>query len=327
MPKNGEEITFVAYPVVLYRPSTAPVAVLPTPSVMCFTGLPTPAGALSRPFPATPVTPLIVLFNPVVALSVTVLTAPVVSPTPLFTPPVTAFDAVPIAPGFFWAAAGVLFFTAVGVGFVPSGLTVDFTGVFLTGVAFDALVTVLEVVLVGVVFVAFSFGPELTEFLTLGPLTAGTGADDAGVVFFAAIGVFAAGLDASLTILLADTGVFLVGVAPEVVDVGGTGFLAAAGVALRGVLFAELVVFCDVAAAVLLSFAGAFLTGAVEVPVVFVAAGVVFFTGVVVFCVVEAAVLVGGFAVVEPPCATFCRFATPAVDMSITSRLPRKSGG
>jgi hypothetical protein len=84
--------------------STAPVAVLPTLSVTCLTGFPTPPGSLSRPFPAYPVTPLSVLFTPVVAESVRVFTPPVVVPTVLVSVPVAVLMPFPTTPGCFFAA-------------------------------------------------------------------------------------------------------------------------------------------------------------------------------------------------------------------------------
>jgi hypothetical protein len=309
----GEGLTLVAYPAVVYKPSTVPVAVLPTLSVTCLTGLPMPAGILSSPFPVTPVIPLTVLFSPVVALSATVFTVPVARPVPLFTPPTTAFEAAPTTPGFFGIVGWVVFFTAAGVGFVPSGLTAGLTEGFLTGVAFDAVEVALVVDFAGVVFIAFSFGAELAWFLMLGPFTAGTDFADAGVVFFAITGVFTAGLVVSmLAALLGARGDL------EVVGVDATVFFAAAGVAgFRGVLFAGVAELCDAAVGVVLvSFAGAFRTGVDVVPVAFVAAGVAFFTGVV-FATDEGVF----FAVEEPPPATFWRPATPAASIRTTLRI------
>jgi hypothetical protein len=301
---------------------------LPTLSVTCFTGLPIPAGILSSPLPVTPVIPLTVLFSPVVALSATVFTVPVARPVPLFTPPTTAFEAVPTTPGFFGGVGCVVFLTAAGVGFVPSGLTAALTEGFLTGVAFDAGEAVFVVDFAGVVFVAFNFGAELAWFLMLGPFTAGTGLADAGMVFFAETGVFAAGLAVSLPAILLAAGVDLAVVGVEI-------FFAAAGVAgFRGVLFAGVVELCDTAGVagfrgvlfvgvvelcdaavddVLVSFAGAFRTGVDVVPVAFVAAGVAFLTGVV-FAADEGVF----FAAEEPPPATFWRLATPAASISTT---------
>lgn len=251
-----------------------------------------------------------VLLSPVVALSATVFTVPVVTPTPLFTPPVTAFDAEPTTPGFLGVVAGVAFFTAVGVGFVPSALTAGFIGVFLTVVAFVVVEVVFVAVFAGLAFVVFILGAELAWFLIFGPLTTGIDAVDAGVVFFAEAGVLVAGFDTSLAVLLAATGVFFAGFALEGSEVEGTVFFAAVGaVGFTGVLFAGLGVVCDAGVDVLVSFAGAFRTGVGVVPVGFVAAGAVFLTGVTAFCVAEEVVLVAEegafFAVEEPPCATF----------------------
>jgi hypothetical protein len=241
--------------------SVAPVAVLPTPSVTCFTGLPTPAGSLSKPFPAVPVTPLTAALTPDVALSVMVFTPPVVIPTPLFKVPVAALVVWPMTPGFFAAAVvGVAFLAAVGVGLVPSGFAA-FTGVFLTGVAFDVDVVAFEAVedtgffaaATGVFFAGVVLEVEGVEL-----------APAAGVAFFAVVETLFAGV-------------------PIVLFAGGT----FAGVPTVPVVFAGAVVF------VVLSFAGAFLTGVaagvdfVAVDVAFDAAGAAFFTGVVVF---EAAV-------------------------------------
>jgi len=84
--------------------STAPVAVLPTLSVTCLTGFPTPPGNLLSPLPAYPVTPLTVPFTPVVAESVIVFRPPVAVPTVLFKVPVAVLIPLPTTPGCFFAA-------------------------------------------------------------------------------------------------------------------------------------------------------------------------------------------------------------------------------
>lgn len=78
---------------------------MPTLSVTCLTGFPTPPGSLSSPLPAYPVTPLTVLFTPVVAESVMVLRPPVVVPTVLFKVPVAVLTPLPTMPGCFFAAS------------------------------------------------------------------------------------------------------------------------------------------------------------------------------------------------------------------------------
>lgn len=78
---------------------------MPTLSVTCFTGFPTPPGNLLSPLPATPVTPSTVALTPVVAESVTVFTVPVVTPTVLFRVPVAVLMPLPTTPGFFAAGA------------------------------------------------------------------------------------------------------------------------------------------------------------------------------------------------------------------------------
>jgi hypothetical protein len=138
---------------------------------------------LSKPFPAIPVTPFIVLFRPVVAESVTVLTVPVVNPTPLFAAPATAPVPRPTTPGFF-TAAGVVFWFVTGVAFVAvvfAGLAgvafvaVEFVG--LTGVAF--VVVELE----GLTGVFFTGVAALGAFLTTGALLAPVVVDVTGVFF------------------------------------------------------------------------------------------------------------------------------------------------
>jgi len=291
----------------------APVATLPTPSVTCFTGLPTPAGILSSPFPATPVTPLIVLFSPVVAVLVTEFTVPVVRPTPLFSAPVAALDAWPTTPGCFAAGAGAgdgaVFFTAAGVGFVASGLAVrmgNFLGagfvVVVDGVDVAALAGVLA--FTGVLAAGVDALEDGRGFLV--PMGVRVGAGAFTGVF---VGVFAVSLG---VIFFAATGVFLTGV---VFDVAGAAFFAAAGV-LTGVVFCVVLV-GEARGAAEFSFAGAFLIGVVADPVALVAAGVAFFTGAVVFWAVDVVVFaaVAGvfFAVEEAPWATFCKSPTPAV--------------
>ena len=258
-----------------------------------------------------------VLFSPVVALLVTEFTPPVVRPTPLFTVPVTAFDACPTTPGFFavGVVTGVLFFTGAGVGFVPSAFTDDLAAgaVFFTGVVLAAV----EVVFV-TVFAVLSLGAEAAAFFMFGPVVrvrTGAGVPNtpgAGVAFFAAVGVCVAVLVALLTAgLLVATGVFFAGVAPEVLGADGTAFFTAVGVVVAftgGVFFAG-VALVDTGVAVLFSLAGAFFTGVTDVPAGLVAVVAVFLTGVTVFCAVEGAVLGADdgvfFAVGELPATVF----------------------
>jgi hypothetical protein len=175
-----------------------------------------------------------------------------------------------MTPGFFAAAVvGVAFLAAVGVGLVPSGFAA-FTGVFLTGVAFDVDVVGVDFAVAGVAFEAVEdtgFFAAATGVFFAGVVLEVEGvelAPAAGVAFFAVVETLFAGV-------------------PIVLFAGGT----FAGVPTVPVVFAGAVVF------VVLSFAGAFLTGVaagvdfVAVEVAFDAAGAAFFTGVVVF---EAAV-------------------------------------
>ena len=230
------------------------MTVLPTPSVTCLTGFPTPAGTLSKPFPARPVTPLTVALIPDVALSVTVLTPPVVMPTPLFNVPVAALVVCPMMPGFFAAGVTVVvFLAATGVGVVPSGFTV-FTGAFLTGVAFVAVV-------LGVEFAAGS---------TLEVGGVDEVADETGF-FAAATGVFFTGVALDEEALVA-TGVAFFAVV--VVVFAGVPVVPVDVVAFAGVPTFPVVV-AGAAVLVELSFAGAFLIG-VAAGVAFVAAGVAF---------------------------------------------------
>ena len=230
------------------------MTVLPTPSVTCLTGFPTPAGTLSKPFPARPVTPLTVALIPDVALSVTVLTPPVVMPTPLFNVPVAALVVCPMMPGFFAAGVTVVvFLAAAGVGVVPSGFTV-FTGAFLTGVAF-------VVVVLGVEFAAGS---------TLEVGGVDEVADETGF-FAAATGVFFTGVALDVEALVA-TGVAFFAVV--VVVFAGVPVVPVDVVAFAGVPTFPVVV-AGAAVLVELSFAGAFLIG-VAAGVAFVADGVTF---------------------------------------------------
>jgi hypothetical protein len=263
--------------------------------------------------PAYPVTPLTVEFRPVVAESVTVFSPPVVRPTVLFVAPAAAVAPWPMTPGFlvgvvegpFWAAV-------VGVGFVPSGFSL--LGVFLRGVGFVPAPVVLLTVAVG-------FEAGVSAFLMLGPGVRALGRAfwvPRGVrvrvvvgreawlmgVFFAAVGVE---VEAPEVV----TGVFFAGVVVELegVAVDGVALFVADGKGFLTGVFAGVVVLLAAAVVVLLSFVGAFLTGAT----VFLEAegvdaeGVVFLTG-----VAFEAVVVGLLALDFAPSATFERLATPA---------------
>lgn len=192
------------------------------------------------------------------------------------------------------AGAGVVFWAAEGVGFVPSGF-VALTGVFFTAVVLGFMDVAFEVVLVlgfrGVEdaeAVAVAFGAGTAVFLASGPLVRETGR-----VFWVPRAV--RGFEAAPTVDLV----------VEIV-VGGVVLLAAVGVALlavTGVFFTAgvLVVAAGVART---NFAGAFLTG---VAPVFEAAGmdetgVVFFTGVALgVVVVFEGMEVGFFATFSMP--------------------------
>lgn len=293
-----------------------------------------PAGTLSNPFPAMPVAPSIVLVSPVVAVLVTEFTPPVVRPTPLLTVPVTAFEACPTTPGFLavGVVAGVLFFIAAGVGFVPSAFMGDLTAgvVFFTGVVLVAVEVEFVAVFAGVVvFGVLSLGAEPEAFFKFGPAVRVRTGDvlDAGMAFFAT-GVCAGALVALLTAgLLVVTGVFFTDVTPDVLGPDGTVFFTAVGVVVAftgGVFFAGLAL-ADTGVAVLLSFAGVFFTGVTDAPADLVAVVAVFFTGVAAFCVVDGAVLDADdgvfFVEGEPPPAAFWRFATPATTVRFSAVL------
>lgn len=318
------KLTLVAYPAVSYKLSTVLVVVFPKLSVMCFTGLPTPAGTLSNPLPAMPVTPLTVPLSPVVVALVTEFTPPVVRPTPLFTVLVTVFEACPRTPGFFGAVTGVDFFTEEGVGLVPSafvGLDLAAGIVFLGGVALAAEDVPVADFVTFAVFVTLDSGAELVGLLMFeATVRVRVGAVVAGVfvvfvVFFVVTGGLAIVLDVLLIVLLlVAMAAFFVWGTVETLDIEGTGFFATAGVL---VVFTAEVLVVDAGVEVLASFAGALLTGVAAAPPVFVAVDVVFLTGVAAFCVVVVIVLGAVdavfFAVEDPLAATLCRLATPAI--------------
>jgi len=157
-------------------------------------------------------------------------------------------------PGFFAAGVTVVvFLAATGVGVVPSGFTV-FTGAFLTGVAFVAVV-------LGVEFAAGS---------TLEVGGVDEVADETGF-FAAATGVFFTGVALDEEALVA-TGVAFFAVV--VVVFAGVPVVPVDVVAFAGVPTFPVVV-AGAAVLVELSFAGAFLIG-VAAGVAFVAAGVAF---------------------------------------------------
>lgn len=236
-------------------------------------------------------------------------------------------------------------FAATGDGFAPS--TFNFAGALLTGVG-----PVPVFAVVGVVVVALEAGAA--AFLMFGVFVAvgeevGSGflvpigvrvrvavfeTSLAGVLV-AVTGVFFTGVTALASDLV--TGVFLAGVTPDgvvvvaaaLLEAAGSGFFVPIGVRAGAAFAGVVVVFAVVVAVfeVLLSFAGAFLTG---VAVFLVAApgvvdvGAAFFNGVVfgavlVFAGVE---LVGFFAGLDfAPSANFATFPTLAKEMLVFTNL------
>lgn len=237
---------------------------MPTPSVTCLTGFPTPAGSLSSPLPATPVTPSTVLLTPAVAESVMVFSVPVVVPTVLLSVPVAVLMVLPTAPGARFGGCWPSGFTLTGVFLTVEVFFPAVVGAF-TGVAF----TGVEVLLTGVLVVVF--------LTVLADLVTGVSAAD---LFLTGRGLIVprgvrvrAGFDTSLTLVLpAVTGVFFT---TEVLS----SFFAAAGVV---VVFVTL----DVGVPAALSFLGTLFTGVAAGLVVSVVAADGFLTG---------AALVAGF--------------------------------
>lgn len=232
---------------------------MPTPSVTCFTGLPTPAGSLSNPLPATPVTPSTVLLTPAVAESVIVFSVPVVVPTVLLSVPVAVLMALPTAPGArcWWPSGftltGVFFTVAVLFPVLPGALTdVAFAGVevLLTGVLVVVVVVVFLTVLVGL-----DTGVSAADFCLAGR----------GLIVPRGVRV-RAGLETELTFVLpAVTGVFFTaGVLSS--------FFAATGVVV-------VLVTLDVGVPAALSFLGTLFTGVAAGLVVSVVTADAFLTG------------------------------------------------
>lgn len=263
---------------------------MPTPSVTCLTGPPTPPGNLSRPFPATPVTPLTVPLTPLVAESVIVFSVPVVVPTVLFSVPVAVEMPLPTTPGCCFFARGVAiwpsgFALTAGV-FLTAG-ALEVVGVDFTGVAFVAEETALVVLFTGVpgVFLTVLAGLEAAVVSAAGVFLIGKGLTvPRGVRAGVGLGVpFPVALTAGAVVF------FTAGVV--------SAFLTAPGVAFAGVVVAFGVADAPLAS----SFLGTFFTGVVAEFAVFVAVAVAFLTGV-------ALVAVAGFFAVD--CATLERFPT-----------------
>lgn len=245
---------------------------MPTLSVTCFIGLPAPAGTLSRPFPAIDVAPLMPEFTPVVALSVILLTVPVVRPTAEFVVFVTAW--VP-----FWRGLGFLV-VLDGAGFeglFGVVLGVGFMGVFLMGV-FEVVGLLVAGFEVGA-FCGVGLVGVLVAFVAAA-LISGCGAVDCrgmGRGFLVPMGVrgLVAGAFEVVTgaffrvVVVAGFGASDVVVA-FLVEAGGRGFLVPIGVLLGVSFFSGSAPECfcaglGVSGALGVSFLGVLFTGVADV--------------------------------------------------------------